>query len=160
MKFVVDMIDKVGMKNLIVAPGCDMPYDVPMENSIAVAETVRELDKYRDLVKNYEAVDDDVEIELPDYDALQKPLVEAFTLDSASCAACQYMWAMVCDAKAKYGDAIDTVEYKYTKRESIARCKKMGVSNLPSLYINGKLAYASIIPSHDEFYAEIDKLIG
>ncbi len=160
MKFVVDMVDKVGMKNLIVAPGCDMPYDVPMENAIAVAETVRELDKYRDLVKNYEAVDDDIEVELPDYDALKKPLIEAFTLDSASCAACQYMWAMVMDAKEKYGDAIDVVEYKYTKRESIARCKKMGVMNLPSLYINGKLAYASIIPSHDEFYAEIDKRIG
>jgi uroporphyrinogen decarboxylase len=159
MKFVVDMVDKVGTTNLIVSPGCDMPYDVPIENAIAVSETVRELDKYRDLVKNYEAADETIEIVLPDYGALTKPLIEAFTLDSASCAACQYMWAMVCDAKEKYGDALDIVEYKYTERESIARCKKMGVLNLPSLYINGKLAYASIIPNHDEFYAVLDELV-
>ena len=47
MKFVVDMIDSVERKNLIVAPGCDMPYDVPLENVIAVAEAVRDIDKRR-----------------------------------------------------------------------------------------------------------------
>jgi uroporphyrinogen decarboxylase len=159
MKFIVDMLDSVDRHNLIVSPGCDMPFDVPIENTIAVAETVRDIEKYRELVKNYESVGADVEVELPDYDALPRPLLEAFTLDSASCAACTYMWAMVGDAKAEFGDKIDAVEYKYTSREGIARCKRMGVQNLPSLYINGKLAYASIIPSHEELYDQIRKLL-
>ena len=60
-------------------------------------------------------------------------------------------------AKEKYGDAIDIIEYKYNKRENIARCKRMGVTNLPTLYINGQPKYVSIIPSHEEFYAEIEK---
>ena len=68
------------------------------------------------------------------------------------------MWAVACDAKAKYGDKLDVIEYKYSSREGISRCKKMGVKQLPSLYINGELKYSSIIPSHDEFYEEIDKL--
>ena len=157
MKFVVDMIDSVDKRNLIVAPGCDMPYAVPVENAIAVAQVVREIDKYRDTVACYETADDGIEVEIPDYKNLKKPLIEVFTLDSASCAACTYMWATACDAKEKYGDAIDVVEYKYTIRESIARCKKTGVKNLPSLYIDGELKYASIIPRHEEFYAEIDK---
>lgn len=106
-----------------------------------------------------ETVDEDINIELPDYENLQKPLIEAFTLDSASCAACTYMWMTACDAKEKYGDNIDVIEYKYTVKESIARCKKMGVKNLPSLYINGELKYASIIPSHEEFYGVIDKIL-
>lgn len=160
MKFVVDMVESVDRRNLIVAPGCDMPYDVPVENAIAVAETVRDIDKYRELMKHYESVGSDMEIELPDYDMLPRPLVEAFTLDSASCAACQYMWAMVMDAKREFGNRIDVVEHKYTSLEGIARCKKIGVANLPSLYINGKLAYASIIPSHEELYAELRKLLG
>lgn len=158
MKFIVDMLDSVDRHNLIVSPGCDMPYDVPIENTIAVAETVRDIEKYRELIKNYESVGTDVEVELPDYDALPRPLLEAFTLDSASCAACTYMWAMVCDAKAEFGDKIDAVEYKYTSREGIARCKRMGVKNLPSLYINGKLAYPSIIPGHEELYEQIRNL--
>ncbi len=160
MKFVVNMIDSVSIRNLIVAPGCDMPYAVPVENAIAVAQVVRETDKYRESVACYEAADDGIEVELPDYKALKKPLVEVFTLDSASCAACTYMWMTACDAKEKYGDLIDVVEYKYTIRENIARCKKVGVQNLPSLYIDGELKYASIIPRHEEFYAEIDKALA
>ena len=159
MKYVVDMIDSVPAGNLVVSPGCDMPYNVPIENTIAVAETVRDIDKYRELVKNYESVDGTEDVILPDYEHLARPLIEAFTLDSASCAACQYMWATVCDAKEKFGDAIDTVEYKYTTLDGIRQCKKMGVANLPSLYINGKLYYASIIPSQEEFFGEIEKLL-
>ena len=148
MKYVVDMIDSVSAGNLVVSPGCDMPYNVPIENTIAVAEAVRDIDKYRELVKNYESVDGTEDVVLPDYEHLERPLIEAFTLDSASCAACQYMWATVCDAKEKYGNAIDTIEYKYTTLEGVRQNKKMGVTSLPSLYINGKLCFASIIPSH------------
>ena len=160
MKFVVDMLDSVDGKNLIVSPGCDMPYDTPIENTIAVAETVRDVEKYRELVKNYESVGTDVAVELPDYDALRKPLLEAFTLDSASCAACAYMWAMVREAEEHFHGQIDAVEYKYTSKEGIARCKRMGVKNLPSLYINGQLAYASIIPSHEELTDQIGQLLN
>ena len=63
------------------------------------------------------------------------------------------------DAKEHFGDAIDVVEYKYTEKESIARCKKMGVGKLPSMYINGELAYSSIIPSRDELFKKIEALL-
>ena len=160
-KFVVDMVDKLEIKdkNLIIAPGCDMPYAVPVENCIAVARAAKDIEAAREMVSNYEAVDDNIEVELPDYEHLPRPLIEAFTLDSAQCAACQYMWATVNDAKAKYGDRIDIIEYKYNKRENIARCKKMGVPNLPTLYMNGKPMYVSIIPSQEEFFEEIDRLL-
>ena len=153
MKYVVDMVDSVDPRNLVIAPGCDMPYDVPIENGIAVAEAAR------DIPKNYESVGDDFEVEMPDYEHLEKPLIEAMTLDSVQCAACGYMWATVEDAIKEYGDKIECHEYKYCTREGIARCKKMGVKQLPSLYMNGKLYYESIIPGRDEFFAEIDKLL-
>lgn len=159
MKYVVDMVDSVDPLNLVIAPGCDMPYDVPLENGIAVAEAAHNIDMYREILKNYESSGDDYEVELPDYEHLKKPLIEAMTLDSAQCAACGYMWAVVQDAVKKYGDKIDAVEYKYSTREGIARSKKMGVQNLPSLYMNGKLYYSSIIPSPDEFFSEIEKLL-
>lgn len=159
MKYVVDMVDSVDRRNLVVAPGCDMPYNTPVENAIAVAEAVQNIELYRDVLKNYQSISDDVHVELPDYRALKRPLIEAFTLDSASCAACQYLWASVLDAKEKYRDAINIMEYKYTTREGIAQCRKMQVKNLPSLYINGELKYSSIIPSADEFYEEIEKAL-
>lgn len=159
MKYVVDMVDSVDPRNLVIAPGCDMPYDVPIENGIAVAEAARDIPKFREMLKNYESVGDDFEVEMPDYEHLEKPLIEAMTLDSDQCAACGYMWATVEDAIKEYGDKIECHEYKYCTREGIARCKKMGVKQLPSLYMNGKLYYESIIPGRDEFFAEIDKLL-
>ena len=160
MKYVVDMVDSVDPRNLIIAPGCDMPYDVPIENGIAVAEAARDIPKFREMLKDYESVGDDFEVEMPDYEHLEKPLIEAMTLDSAQCAACGYMWNTVKDAIEKYGDKIECHEYKYCTREGIARSRKIGAKQLPSLFINGKLYYESIIPSTDEFFAEIDKLLA
>lgn len=161
-KCALDIMDSVDNKrNFVLSPGCDMPYATPIENTIAVAEAVLNTDQARIMVENYEVSDTmDEDVELPDYANLDKPLIEAFTLDSLTCAACTYMWGAATVAKEKYGDAIDVVEYKYTRREDIPRIKKVGVAQLPSLYINGELKWSSIIPSEDEFYAEIDKALG
>lgn len=151
MKYVVDLLAQVPeYRNFIVAPGCDMPYDVPVENTVGVAQAVLETESVREMVKNYVAVEDDIEVILPDYRHLAKPLVEVFTLDSATCAACTYMLGAAVVAKETFGEAIDMVEYKFTVKENIARCKKMGIKNLPSIYINGQLKFASIIPSKEE----------
>ncbi len=159
MKYTVNMLDTIDHKNLIIAPGCDMPYHVPSENGIGVAQAVRETEQIRELVKNYEAPKDDIDVQLPDYDNLDKPLIEVFTLDSATCAACTYMMEAMTVAGEHYGDKVDLVEYKFTEKENIARCGKMGVTNLPCVYINGELKWSSIIPSRDELFAVIDDLI-
>ena len=154
MKFVADLLAQLPeYKNFIVAPGCDMPYAVPVENTIGAAQAVLETEAVREMVKNYVAAEDDIAVELPDYENLPRPLIEVFTLDSATCAACTYMMGAANVAKDTFGDAIDMVEYKFTLKENIARCKKMGVKNLPSIYINGKLKFSSIIPSKEELEA-------
>lgn len=159
MKYVLELVDRLGSKNYIIAPGCDMPYDVPVENVIAVQQTVRDGEFVRKLLRNYEAVEEKVEFELPDYGSLDRPLVEVFTLDSATCAACTYMKSVATLAGEHFKGLIDVVEYKSTVRENLARIKKMGVKKLPSIYINGKLKYSSIIPDRREFFGEIEKLI-
>ena len=158
MKYVVDLIDSIEDKrNLIIAPGCDMPYDVPVENTIAVSQAVKQTDDVRKMVENYTSSAEDVEVELPDYDKLEKPLIEVFTLDAETCAACTYMLKAALEAEKEYGDDVEVVEYKYTKLEDIARTKKMGVQKLPSIYINGELKWSSIIPSRDELFKEVEK---
>jgi len=160
MKYVVDLLAKVKeYKNLIIAPGCDMPYAVPIDNVIGITQAVLQTAEVREMVKNYVSVEDDIDIELPDYAHLTKPLVEVFTLDSATCAACTYMMGAANVAKEYFGDKIDMVEYKFTVKENIARCKKIGVKNLPSIYINGKLKFSSIIPSKEKLEAAINEVL-
>lgn len=71
-----------------------MPYASPVENAIALSQAVLHTDKAREMVANYELSSMDVDVELPDYGNLKKPLLEAFTLDSTACAACTYMWGV------------------------------------------------------------------
>lgn len=161
MKYVIDLLDSMEDKrNFILSPGCDMPYAVPVENTIGVVQAVTQPDEVREMVKNYVAADDDIEVEIPDYEHLEKPLVEVFTLDSATCAACTYMMGAANEAKDTFGDKIDMVEYKFTIKENIARCKKMGVKNLPSIYINGQLKFSSIVPSKEELDAAINEVLN
>jgi uroporphyrinogen decarboxylase len=157
MKFVVDLLDQIDTHNFILAPGCDMPYDVPIENTVGALQAVRDPEGTRVMLENYQEEGLDLEsVVLPDYPELDKPLVEVFTLDSATCAACGYMKDAAVRATSEL-EGIEMVEYKFTEKENVARVVKMGVKNLPSIYINGELAYSSIIPSNRELIEEIKK---
>jgi Uroporphyrinogen decarboxylase (URO-D) len=166
MKFVIDLLDRLadpalGLKpgNFILAPGCDMPYDVPTENVVGVLQAVRDPHATRHMLVNYEARNFDIEVTLPDYEHLQKPLVEVFTLDSDTCAACGYMLGAARRAVGELDGQVELVEYKFTRPENVARVLKMGIKNLPCLYINGELKYSSVIPSNRDLLEEIRKAI-
>ncbi|BDF46689.1 uroporphyrinogen decarboxylase [Lachnospiraceae bacterium] len=69
MKFVLDLLDKMEAepsmevtRNFILAPGCDMPYHVPVENVIGIAQAVLEPEKVREMLSNYVAQEDDTEL--------------------------------------------------------------------------------------------------
>ncbi len=134
-----------------------MPYSVPVENVIAAGQAIKNVEMARGMIEGYEGESDTIDIDLPDYENLSRPLVEVFTLDAATCAACTYMAAAAWQAKEEFKDKVDVAEYKYTVREDVARTKKMGVEKLPSIYINGKLKWSSIIPSRQEYFDEIRK---
>ncbi|MCI9475079.1 MAG: uroporphyrinogen decarboxylase [Emergencia sp.] len=156
MKGVIDLIDSIdNHKNLIIAPGCDMPYDTPIENTIACAQAVKNPDSTRELIKNYETVIDDSNIEIPDYENLDKVLIELFLLDPEQCAACTYMLASVEDNWEDLKDMAEYRVYKYFIKDDIARTRKMGIANLPTMCINGEQKYISIIPSKDELVASV-----
>jgi uroporphyrinogen decarboxylase len=159
MKATIEMLDSIdSTHHYIVSPGCDMPYDIPLENTIGDEQAVHNTDETRAMVSGYTKEDIKFEGELPDYEHLEKPLVEVFTLDSATCAACTYMKASAVDAVEQLKDgSVDLVEYKYTVAENIARCKAMNVTQLPSIYINGKLRFSSIIPNRSELLKAIEE---
>jgi uroporphyrinogen decarboxylase len=159
MKFVVDLLDKVDHHNFILAPGCDMPYDTPIENTIAAVQAVRHPEAARAMLVNYEATSFDIQVDLPDYAHLPRPLIEVFTLDSATCAACGYMMSAATRLAEELAGKVDLAEYKFTERANVARVIKMGVKNLPSIYVNGELKYSSIIPSHKELMDLVTALL-
>jgi len=158
MQFVVDFLDTLDHRNLILSPGCDMPYDTPIDNVIGCLQAVRNPQEARVLLQSYQAEQPDLDsIILPDYANLSHPLVEVFTLDSAACPACGYMLAAAQDAVGSMSEAVDLVEYKFTRKENVARAMKMGIQNLPVIFINGQLKFSSLIPERELLVNEIRK---
>lgn len=159
MKGVLDLMDSIdNKKNFIVSPGCDMPYDVPLENAIACALAVHKPENARGMVANYSGnAFDDIDIKIPDYAAMDKVYIELFTLDPEQCAACTYMVKSVTDCYDEIKDMADYVIYKYFIKEDIARTAKMGLKNLPTMCIDGESVYVSIIPNREELIAEVTK---
>lgn len=161
-KDAIECLDKGGASGFVLAPGCDLPYAVPPANLEAVARLVH--DPYeRDVVRTLEAhadVGDLPDIDLPDYDSLDRIRIDVVTLNSAACAPCQYMVLAARDAAEAVGDPIEVVEHKITTKEGLAAMRKLGVEAIPSICIQGRLAYASIIPDSKTLAKAILKASG
>lgn len=135
----------------ILAPGCDLPYAVKPANLQAVASLVH--DPYqREIARRLPAKDnkDDFDdIVIPDYASADKVIVDVVTLDSAGCAPCAYLLKAACEAAKAYGEAIEVIEHKITGRDGLGYMKKLGVTAIPSICIDGVEQFASIIPSRE-----------
>lgn len=154
---VLDIFSKVGNKGFILAPGCDLPYAVPAKNLEAVAEMVH--DEYaREAAKTLTAKDADSfdDISLPNYDMANTVLIDVITLDSTSCAPCQYMMEAVEKAAEAAAPICYINEHKIKVRQGIGMMVKLGVKNLPTICINGDVKFASIIPDQKTLVAAIE----
>ena len=158
-KYSIELIEKLGKKNFILAPGCDLPYDVPPENLIGIAQAVQDPNATKLFLEDYQKEKISFNITMPDYKNLTKPLIEVFTIDSATCAACGYMKLAAMEMQKIFGNKIDIVERKITELENVARLEKIGIKNLPTLIINGQPKFISIIPNRKELKEEIEKYL-
>ena len=155
---VLDIMEKSGSKGFILAPGCDLPYAVPAKNLQAVAEMVH--DEYaREAAKTLTAKEADSfdDIQLPDYKAANTVLIDVITLDSTSCAPCQYMMEAVQKAADVAAPICYINEHKIKVRQGIGMMVKLGVKNLPTICINGEVKFASIIPDQKTLVAAIEE---
>lgn len=144
----VRCIDIGGSQGFILAPGCDLPYATPETNLEAVALMVH--DEYQRQIARAtmtsvqeEAFEDVV---LPNYMEDEKVYVDVVTLDSASCAPCQYMVDAVYDATRKLGDKVVVREHKIKTRNGLGHMAKLGVGQIPTICIDGAVEFPSIIP--------------
>ncbi len=144
----VQIIDDSGSKGFILAPGCDLPYHTPEENLQAVAEMVH--DEYQRQVARASTagvVEDNFEdVEVPPYREHKEVIVDVITLDSTSCAPCQYMMEAVERAARDAFVKVYINEHRIKARAGLGMMKKLGVRNLPTICIDGEIVFASIIP--------------
>ncbi len=153
----VDRIDIGGSKGFVLAPGCDLPFYTPADN-IAAAGLMATDEYQRDIARNMvaaESADSFDDILVPDYESLREVYIDLITLDSATCAPCQYMRMAAEKAAAEFGDKVVLREHKITTRQGLGMLTKLGVRNLPTICLDGEAKFISIIPDQKTLVAAI-----
>jgi len=156
----LECMDLGGKKGFILAPGCDMPMDTPVENVQAVTELVHDTYK-QDVVRAMEKEQSKLDLlNMKDYGQTDRVVVDVITLDSESCAPCQYMVEAVKRVTPHFDGIVEWREHAIKKLEAVTFMSSLMVKNIPTICIDGKIAFVSQIPPKQELIAAIQKRIN
>ncbi len=155
-------VDVGGGCGFVLAPGCDLPFNTPHKNLAAIAAMVhdsyrREVAKRTIIAKTAEHA---AEVPLPDYAAQSHVTIDVITLDSASCAPCQYMMDAVHRAAKRLSQPAVVKEHRITSREGIGTMSRLGVTNIPTICLHGQVTFSSIITDQNTLIATIEERIA
>jgi len=160
MQNALECIDSGGNRGFILAPGCDLPMDTPPENLQAVTSIVH--DPYKqDVIRTMEKTETDLELlNMKDYGKTDKVIVDIITLDSESCAPCQYMVESVIKVAPQFEGIVEWREHAIKRMDAVTFMASLMVKNIPTICIDGKIAFVSKIPPQHELVAAIQKRIN
>lgn len=151
-----------GAEGFVLAPGCDLPFSTPPENLEAVAETVHDPDRRR-IAEELAAVRCETvapRFDMREYGRADKVIVDVITLDSESCAPCQYMVESVRQVMPEFEDLVEWREHKIKQREGVEFMMSLMVRNVPTICIDGRIRFVSVIPPRDELIHAIQERIN
>lgn len=153
-------LDLGGNKGFILAPGCDLPMQTPVENIQAVSELV--FSQYlQDVARNLEKKESKLDImNMKDYGQSDKVIVDIITLDSESCAPCQYMVEAVKRVAPHFEGVVEWREHAIKKMESVSFMSSLMVKNIPTICIDGKIVFVSQIPPQNLLIEAIQKRVN
>jgi uroporphyrinogen decarboxylase len=157
----VACMDVAGDKGFVLAPGCDLPYDVPPANIEAVTRIVQ--DPYeREVLKARASTKASADLlDMREYGGTSdKIIVDIITLDSEACAPCQYMVEAVRKVTPEFEGIVEWREHKIKYRESLVFMTSLMVRNVPTICIDGQIVFVSRIPARDELIAALQKRIN
>lgn len=157
-KEAVTCIDLGGKRGFILAPGCDLPMETPVQNLQAVTGMV--YDEYEQQVVREMKHSSSLEpLDLTGHWIDGKVIIDIITLDSSSCAPCQYMVEAVKQASADFGDKVMIKEHKIKEKDGIRMMLSLGVQNVPTTCINGVVKFISQIPPKAEIVKAIESAL-
>lgn len=145
----------------ILSPGCDIPYDTPINNLVAISNYVNGKASSLETLSSEQQFKDEDEQEFTDVEI--KPgeiFIEIVTLDSEGCPPCQYMCEAVKRVLPRYEGRMTWRETLVKTRAGIKRMAQLGVKNLPAILINNEVVFDNIVPSESELIEAVEQRIG
>jgi uroporphyrinogen decarboxylase len=103
-----------------------------------------EINKFK--IETNRDIENELKTQAETYPALPKVKVDVITLDSASCAPCQYMMNAVLKATKPLGSSVITEEFKIKESRGLAMMNVLGFKKIPTICIDGEVCFSSTIP--------------
>ncbi len=156
----LDCIELGGERGFILSPGCDLPMATPVANLTAVSKLAK--DPYeQQIVKAMTRKSDSLSLlNMKDYGQSDKVIVDIITLDSESCAPCQYMVEAVKKIAPHFEGIVEWREHAIKQMAGVTFMASLMVKNIPTICIDGKISFVSQIPPKNELIAAIQKRIN
>jgi uroporphyrinogen decarboxylase len=158
----VDCMEVGGEIGYVLAPGCDIPYAAPTANIQAIARVISnpyEREIALELARNRD-LDSIPQFDLSEYGRADRVIVDVITLDSEGCAPCQYMVESVRETVPEFEGLVEWREHKIKHTEGLAFMTALMVRNIPTICIDGKIRFVSIMPKREELIAAIQERIN
>ncbi len=142
----LNCMDTGGKKGFILAPGCDLPMRTPPENIQAVTRLVHDEKLQGEIRASGIGLSETEPMDLSGHWEKDRVVIDIVTLDSSSCAPCQYMVDAVARASKLFGEKVEYREYRIKDKEGVRMMHSLGVKSIPSIVIDGQVEFASRIP--------------
>jgi MtaA/CmuA family methyltransferase len=156
----LECMDTGGKKGFVLSPGCDLSMETPIENLVAVSELVHDEMLQGKLRASAATVADVQLLDLSKHWKNDKVVIDVITLDSSSCAPCQYMLDAVSRAAAGFGDRVVFKEHRIKEKEGVQMMVSLGVKNLPTIVMDGNIEFISQIPPVSKIAEKIGEYLN
>lgn len=159
-----EILSKAAGPGYILAPGCDVPYDVPPANIKAISDLVQGSVSAEQLAAALEQAGGETftaeELAAVSFDPGDaKVRLDALTLDAAACPPCQYVMEIIEKVAAEYPGQIAYYEHMIKEREGLRWVYASGAKAIPTILINGEVAFSSIVPTAAELKAAVESYL-
>jgi len=156
----MECMDTAGSKGFILAPGCDLPMKTPVANLQAITQLVH--DSYQqEVVSAIEHTPEQKQLlNLDDYGKIDRVIVDIITLDSESCAPCQYMVEAVKQVAPHFEGLVEWREHSIKNLDGVTFMSSLFVKNIPTICIDGNITFVSKIPPRNDLIRAIQKRIN
>jgi MtaA/CmuA family methyltransferase len=142
----LNCMDIGGKKGFILAPGCDLAMATPAENIKAISALVHDEVLQGEIRASDVPVNDVELLDLSTHWQNDKVVIDIITLDSSSCAPCQYMVNAVARASEAFGNKVIFKEHRIKEKEGVQMMASLSVQNLPTIVMDGSIEFISQIP--------------
>jgi uroporphyrinogen decarboxylase len=115
----------------------------------------------QDVVRTLEKKPQETQLlDMKEYGQSEKVIVDIITLDSESCAPCQYMVEAVKRVAPHFEGIVEWREHTIKDLEGVTFMSSLMVKNIPAICIDGKIAFVSQIPPRDKLIGAIQQRIN